>query len=262
MDRDHKNLGRKGHKMANEGMDRRTFLKLGGLAAATGIALPASQLLVASSRASTGNSSIEKWTMLVDLERCDGCKVCEEACRDENNVPLYTGNESGYTAYWIRIAEARREVQGVHAPERPIPLLCNHCDEPPCAHVCPTKATFRRDDGLVMIDEHRCIGCRYCVIACPYHARSMVFKDTPDEEWTNREVPKLMRGVASKCTFCAHRLIDNRIPRCVEDCPNKALIFGDRNDSSTEVARILEDGRAQGLRANIEVGPNVLYLGF
>lgn len=203
--------------------------------------------------------------MIVDLDNCNGCKVCEESCRDENNVPLYTGSDAQYTAFWIRVAEARREIPGVHNVEdRPVPLLCNHCDEPACAHVCPTKATFRRDDGLVMIDEHRCIGCRYCVIACPYHARSMVFKDTTDEEWTNREVPKLMRGVASKCTFCAHRLVDDRHdhqPRCVVDCPHNALTFGDRNDSESKVARILENGRAQGLRANIEVGPNVFYLG-
>lgn len=241
-------------------MDRRTFLKLGGVLTLGGITLPASQLAVASTL-SNSSKSATKYTMVVDLNKCNGCKVCEASCRDENNVPLYTGDEAKYTAYWIRIAEAKREVPGINLEDRPIPLLCNHCDDAPCAHVCPTKATFHRDDGLVMIDEHKCIGCRYCVIACPYHARSMVFKDTTDEEWTNREVPKLMRGVASKCSFCAHRLPDGRLPRCVEDCPHKALTFADRNLPDDPVSKLLEAGNAQVLRPNLEVGPNVFYLG-
>lgn len=245
-------------------MDRRTFLKLGGVVALGGVAVPAAQLAAASQGAGTNKIPTDtKWTMVVDLDRCDGCKICEDSCRDENNVPKYTGDEEQYTAYWLRIAEAKRELTDFETEERPIPLLCNHCDDAPCAHVCPTKATFQRYDGLVMIDEHRCIGCRYCVIACPYHARSMVFKDTKDSEWTNHEVPKLMRGVASKCTFCVHRLSKDpwEEPRCVEDCPNNALIFGDRNDPESEVAELLSESRGQVLRPNLEVGPNVFYLG-
>ena len=251
-------------------MDRRTFLKLGGVLAVTGVAVPGSQLIMSAAAGASGAKGKSKWTMVVDLDKCNGCGKCEEACRIENNVPLYTGGEAKFTAYWIRIAEAKREITGVNSEERPIPLLCNHCDSAPCAHVCPTKATFQRDDGLVMIDEHRCIGCRYCVIACPYHARSMVFKDTTDDEWTNRDVPKLMRGVASKCTFCEHRLnneelpASERMPKCVLKCPHKALTFGSRNDSNSNVARLLETkagSNAQVLRPNLEVGPNVLYLG-
>lgn len=236
---------------------------MGGLLAAVTVATPASQLIMGKAMGSSGSkaSANTKWTMVVDLENCNGCGVCEESCRDENNVPRYTGNEAQYTAYWLRIAEAKQEIHEVATEERAIPLLCNHCDDPPCAHVCPTKATFKREDGLVMIDEHRCIGCRYCVIACPYHARSMIFKDTTDEQWTNREAPKLMRGVASKCTFCAHRLVEGKTPRCVEDCPHEALTFGNREDGNSEVARLLKPGKAQVLRPNLEVGPNVFYLG-
>jgi len=89
----------------------------------------------------------------------------------------------------------------------------------------------------------------------------MVFKDTNDEEWTNKEVPKLMRGVASKCNFCAHRLLKDRTPRCVEDCPHDALTFGDRNESGNKVTELLELGKAQVLRPNLMIGPNVFYLG-
>lgn len=252
--------------MGNNEMDRRTFLKIGGLVALGGVTIPASQLVAASAAASSESGKISskiKWTMVVDLDRCTGCKVCEDSCRDENNVPLYTGDEAKYSAYWLRIAEAKREIPDATTEERPIPLLCTHCDDAPCVHVCPTKATFHREDGLVMIDEHRCIGCRYCVIACPYHARSMIFKDIPDEQWTNRDVPKLMRGVASKCTFCVHRLMRDPVekPRCVEDCPHNALTFGDRGDPHSEVAKLLEPSDAQVLRPNLMVGPNVFYLG-
>lgn len=256
-----------GQSMNKSGFDRRTFLKMGGLLVAVTAAVPAGAQIFApeglaanGARGSAEGTSDPKWTMVVDLEKCDGCKICEEACQDENNLPRYEGKQARYDPYWIRIAEMKQEISGVETDERPIPLLCVMCDKPPCTHVCPTKASFVRDDGLVLIDEHRCIGCRYCIIACPYRVRYMVFKDTPDDQWTNHQVPKLMRGVASKCTFCVHRLDDGEIPRCVEECPNDVLIFGDRNDPDSKVAELLEPGTAQVLRANLEVGANIFYL--
>jgi len=256
-------------------MDRRSFLKLGGLIAAAGAAMPASQLLVTSTMASSSSSSREslQYAMTVDLNKCDGCtqyekKVCEQACRDENNVPdleAYYGEDAKrYTPYWIRVGTMKQEIDGAETPDRPIPMLCVHCTEPPCVHVCPTKASFRREkDGIVLIDEHRCIGCRYCVIACPYRARTIVFRDNPvprDEQ--NSEVPAMMLGVATKCTFCAHKNLDaGELPACVEKCPTKALTFGNRMDQKSQVAEQVASGNAQVLRPNLELKPNVFYLG-
>lgn len=242
-------------------IDRRTFLKMGGVFAVGSIAFPGSQMLYASAQGGltgevTSASSKNKWGMVVDLDKCNGCKVCETVCREENNVPFW--NEPSYDAYWIRVAEVKQDRPGLPAAqERPIPLLCAHCDDPPCAHVCPTKATFKREDGLVLIDEHRCIGCRYCVIACPYHARSMIFRD--NDVRTNKDVPKLMRGVASKCTFCVHRIDDGRLPACVEKCPHNALSFGNLKDASSHVGEVVESGKTGILRPNLRVGPNVYY---
>jgi molybdopterin-containing oxidoreductase family iron-sulfur binding subunit len=200
--------------------------------------------------------------MVADVRKCDpDCTICEESCADENNLPRYEGKQARYDPYWLRVVRARQEITGVDTEELYIPVMCQMCDKPPCTHVCPTKASFVRDDGLVLIDEHRCIGCRYCVIACPYRVRYMIFKDTPDDQWTNHKVPKLMRGVASKCTFCVHRIDNGELPRCVVDCPNGALTFGDRNDPDSKVARLLEPGDSQVLRPNLHVGPNVFYLG-
>ena len=253
--------------MGNDRLDRRTFLKMGGLLAAAGVTIPAaSQIFAPSGLASSGRESSTasdvSWTMVADVSKCSpDCTICEEACADENNLPRYPGNLSRYDPYWLRIIEAKKEISGVDNKALSLPVMCMMCENPPCTHVCPTKASFIRPDGLVMIDEHRCIGCRYCVIACPYRVRFMIFKDIPDDQWTNRKVPKLMRGVASKCTFCVHRIDDGKLPRCVVDCPEKALTFGDRNDPETKVAQLLEPGTAQVLRPNLRVGPNVFYLG-
>jgi len=244
-------------------MDRRTFLKLGGVLTAASVVAPGSQMLMAAAVGATGAktkaSSKTKWAMVVDLNKCTGCRKCEEGCRDENNVPLY--GDPRYDAYWLRVAEMKQEVPG--AEERPIPLLCTHCDDPPCVHVCVTKASFVREDGIVLIDEHRCIGCRYCIIACPYRARSIIFKENTVR--TNEKVPKVMIGVATKCTFCVHRIDDGNLePRCVEECRkigHNALTFGDIRDPNSQVSRLLNTENVQVLRPNLKVGSNVYYIG-
>lgn len=263
--------------MEKDGMDRRTFLKMGGLFAAAGISIPAaSELFMRSglageltSETPDGSATVEgematsadyRWTMVAEVDKCTGCKVCEESCKDENNLPRYEGENSKFDVYWMRVIDIDQEVSGVNTEEQPIPVPCMHCEKPPCAHVCPTKASFRRKDGIVLVDKHRCIGCRYCIIACPYRVRYMIFKDIPDDQWTNRQVPKLMRGVASKCSYCVHRVDAGILPRCVVDCPHDVLHFGDRNDPESEVAKLLEAGKATVLRPNLQVNPSTFYL--
>ncbi|MHB8160188.1 MAG: sulfate reduction electron transfer complex DsrMKJOP subunit DsrO [Thermoleophilia bacterium] len=262
--------------MAKDSMDRRTFLKLGGMIAAAGAAMPASQLLVTSTMASSGatrNKTLQ-FAMTVNLNNCDGCKECEKACREENNVPdlqaTYGEDAARYTPYWIRVAQMKQDLPGTE--ERPIPLLCMHCSDPPCVHVCVTKASFVREkDGIVLIDEHRCIGCRYCVIACPYRARTIVFRENPvPRDQQNSKVPAMMLGVATKCTFCAHKDLEGgEMPACVDACKKHmkevggkpALEFGNRLDHNEKVAKQIADGEVQELRANLEVKANVYYLG-
>ena len=139
--------------MGIDSIDRRTFLKMGGLLAAVTAATPASQLVLGKAMGSAGTKTKTQWAMTVDANKCDPCKQlaggqypCEQACRDENNVPLY--GDPRYDAYWIRVAEAKpHELAG--AEERKVPMLCVHCEDPPCVHVCPTKASFvRKEDGI------------------------------------------------------------------------------------------------------------------
>ena len=122
-------------------------------------------------------------------------------------------------------------------------VLCNHCDNPPCVRVCPVKATFRRDDGIVMMDYHSCIGCRFCMAACPYGARSLNWRDPRPfiKEPLNMEYPTRCRGVVEKCTFCFERLAKGLKPACVEACKDKALIFGDVEDTNSEIRKVLRE---------------------
>jgi len=236
-------------------MDRRSFLKITGTLAAGTMLASGSHLLLAAEEKKQVSKGSKRWAMVVDLDKCDGCKTCETACRIENNVPLY--NDERYDAYWMRVAEIEQELP--NAKSRPLPLMCQHCEEAPCVKVCVTKASFRRDDGIVLVDEHRCIGCRYCVIACPYRARSVIFRE--NDTLTNKEVPKMMEGVATKCTFCVHRVDKGKKPACVTSCPNEALIFGDMNDPNSDVGKIIAEKHVQVLRPEKLVKPGVFYKG-
>jgi len=178
----------------------------------------------------------KKYVMLVDTERCVNCKACEVSCRAEWNTPL------GYTRNWVS------EVMAVDADGMPkLSLLsgrCMHCDDPPCVASCPTGASYKRDDGLVLVDRELCTGCEFCIDPCPYDAR---FRDPTD-------------GMISKCTFCQPRIDVGEEPACVHVCFTRALMFGDANDPTSDVSRRLAEGTWQRLvTTEVDVGPNIYY---
>ncbi|MFQ5430934.1 MAG: sulfate reduction electron transfer complex DsrMKJOP subunit DsrO [Nitrospinota bacterium] len=242
-------------------INRRGLLKMGTAAAVGTILAPGITLFqaMAEDRTDSAASSANRWGMVIDTNLCtERCEECTKACRIENNVPLF--GDKTIDAHWIRKAV----ISPKNAPDKKtaLPLLCNHCEYPPCKHVCPTAATFMRKDGLVLIDKHRCIGCRYCMIACPYKARSFVFKSTT--EWTNKDVPKIAKGVVSKCHFCVHRIDAGKLPACVEVCQKggeKAMIFGNLNDPDSEVSRYIKKYAPKQIRADLGVKPKVFYRG-
>ncbi|MBF0188408.1 MAG: 4Fe-4S dicluster domain-containing protein, partial [Magnetococcales bacterium] len=227
-------------------MDRRTVLGLGGAAAAGVMLAPGVHLIAAPGR--TEASSKHRWAMLIDVSKCDAsCTACLTACRTENNVPLF--NEPDRDIHWIRKVELK-DKEGKR-PDVSLPLLCNHCEHPPCVHVCPTEASFVRKDGIVLVDKHRCIGCRYCMIACPYKARSLVYHETELPKDGNPEVPIRGKGVVEKCTFCVHLVDAGKQPACVETCKSKghgAMIFGDLNDPDSEISKRIRTYKTQGIR--------------
>lgn len=211
-----------------------------------------------------------RWALLIDQAACarrDGCRACVAACHEGHSVP--DESEPPHAVKWLwkepfdrvfpdqinpAFSQSRRQL--------PVLVLCNHCGNPPCASVCPTGATWRRDDGIVAMDPHRCIGCRYCMVACPYEARSFNWS-TPPVANTKSDYPRRSAGVVEKCTLCAERVDLGEVPLCVEACHSRgssALCFGDLGNPGSELRRRLE-GRV-ALRRKPELGsePSVYYL--
>ena len=201
-----------------------------------------------------------KYGMVIDLTKCrEDCTACMDACREENNVAHHDNED--WDIHLIRKVRAKREFP-TESPEKPVLLLCNHCDRPPCAQACPVQATYKRPDGIVIVDQHRCIGCRYCMIACPYNARFFNYKES--EDWPNKERPRSAHGVPESCTLCAHRLDRGGTPACVEACRDTgagALVVGDLNDPESEVSVLIVEHSARGIREDLGTKPKVFYIG-
>ncbi len=244
-------------------MDRRKFLKTGGMLL-SGTACAEGLLLLTScgSTDATKKSSLSqhRWGMVIDLKRCvSECTQCMEACRAENNVAFH--GDKRWDIHWIR--KVGMKEKNSPGPEvKMVPLLCNHCENPPCAQVCPVQATYKREDGIVIVDHHRCIGCRYCMIACPYNARFFNYRDNPD--WPNKDYPKRSHGVAESCHFCAHLLDQGKKPACVDACEKtgaRALCFGDLKDPTSEISRTIADTPLKRIREDLGTEPKVYYNG-
>jgi molybdopterin-containing oxidoreductase family iron-sulfur binding subunit len=243
-------------------LDRREFFKISGIAtagAAMGLGLPLLPIYHSHAREEAADRSGTRYGMVIDVTKCQAdCTECLDACRKENNVRFF--DDPTIDNYWIRKATIRRKVPNA----KPIsaPLLCNHCDNPPCALVCPVQATYKRPDGIVVCDAHRCIGCRYCLIACPYNMRMFTFKGADD--WRNRARPVRMHGTSESCHFCYHRVNRGLEPACVEACKKAergAIVFGDLNDPSSEVSRVIANNSVHGLREDLGTKPKVFYMG-
>jgi len=245
-------------------MDRRDFFKRSGtiLAGASGVlSLPVLSSCTSDAAPPRSLLSGKRLGMVIDLTKCrSGCTACMDACREENNVAFH-GDER-WDVHWIRKVDIRPKQEMEGAEEKSVLLMCNHCDDPPCAQVCPVQATYKREDGIVLVDHHRCIGCRYCMIACPYNARYFNYKE--NDEWPNKEYPKRSHGVAESCNFCAHLVDQLKLPACVQACQGTgagALVFGDLNDPDSEVARLVAERSVKRIRDDWGTEPKVYYIG-
>lgn len=200
---------------------------------------------------------------MIDLKRCIACYACVVACKIENKTPP--------GIFWARLIRA----EGGKYPtviRQPLPLLCMQCKEPECEKVCPTGATKRRPDGIVTVDPNLCMGCKYCVVACPYEARHFVddWKDyftgtsnpsSPYFEYAKNEwLSKYGKGVATKCNFCIERVEKGSLPACVEACPTEARIFGDLDDPESEVSILIKKRKGFQLHPEYGTDPAVYYL--
>jgi Fe-S-cluster-containing dehydrogenase component len=211
----------------------------------------------------------KRWGMVVDVDRClreKGCDKCIKACHARHNVPDIGNGKDDVKWIWREpLRDALPDQFDPYLPEPArdgtVPVFCNHCDNPPCVRVCPTQATWKRDDGVVMMDWHRCIGCRYCMAACPYGSRSFNWRDPrPFLETVDPGFPTRTRGVVEKCNLCEERLARGEAPACVEACEEKALVFGDLADADSAVRRILRERAARRRRPALGTEPSVYYL--
>jgi len=213
----------------------------------------------------------KRWAMIVDMKKCkEDCHDCIKACHQVHNVPnlgnpkdevkwiwkepygkAFPGDENEYMQEYID-----QTLKGTE-----FILLCNHCDNPPCVRVCPTKATWKREDGIVMMDYHRCIGCRFCMAGCPYGSRSLNWRDPrPFIQETNKEFPTRTRGVVEKCNFCSERLAKGLIPACVEACKEKVLVFGDLEDPNSAVRELLRSHHTIRRKPQLGTMPQIYYI--
>ena len=240
-------------------MNRRLFLRrLGSLLLSIAAPFALFRKAAAASGTNGKNGGTPFYGMGVDIDKCIGCAKCMEACKIENDVPL----EPFFFRTWVERYVIKRDnsvtVTSIGTATNPstevvtekdilrsffVPKLCNQCANPPCVQVCPVGATFQTKDGVVLVDDTRCIGCRYCIQACPYGARYL----HPERE------------TADKCTFCYHRISKGLLPACVEVCPTQARVFGDVNSVASPLARLKRMNKIHVLKPHLNTDPKVYY---
>ncbi|MDH4094882.1 MAG: 4Fe-4S dicluster domain-containing protein [Betaproteobacteria bacterium] len=237
--------------------ERRQLLAWGAAAAAGAMLAPGLRLVeLAQARSpEEAASKLQRWGLLIDIAKCGECDACVTACHEENGVT--SRGRPTTDPQWIRkVSLADRQTGYVQT----LPLMCQHCEHPPCVDVCPTGASFKRADGIVLVDKHTCIGCRYCVMACPYAARSFVHEATSGQK---PDVPR-GKGTVESCTLCVHRVDRGDTPACVVACNRdggRAMAFGDLNDKGGVLYQRLRDEPSSQIRADLALNTGVRYQG-
>ncbi len=203
---------------------------------------------------------MSRWGMVLDLKRCIGCNACAVACKQENTTPPgihFTKTVSEEIGTYPNVTRAY------------VPLICNHCEDAPCERACPTGATYTREDGIVMVDKNKCIGCKACATACPYKNRFILNKKamkagyhgegrlTPFEE---QGYQRWLAGTATKCTFCHDRVDNHREPACVVTCPTEARVFGDLDDPNSKVRQLIQSRKGYQPHPEFNTKPKVFYI--
>jgi len=243
-----------------QGISRRNFLKTSS--AGIAVIAPGVSLITVAQAKQTANEPVTdkvRWGMLIDTNKCaKGCDDCVSACQQEHGWGSGSEDEKNsdqeQKAQWVRIVKVR---DNSTKHETRIPMMCQHCEFPPCADVCPTGASFKRADGIVLVDKHRCIGCRYCMMACPYKARSYIHESLHDQK---AHTPR-GKGTVESCNFCVHRVDNDEKPACVEKCQRGAMIFGDLHDPDSKISMQLKKYGATQIRADFGLNLGVRYRG-
>jgi len=237
---------------------RRSFVQNTAVAAA-GITIVPGVFLHTVAQAKPEDQAVtnsNRWGILINANKCnDGCTDCVDACFTENGIT--SNNRPTTDPQWIRKVKLRDKLTQ-HIVS--MPMLCQHCEHPPCVDVCPTAASFKREDGIVLVDRHICIGCRYCMMACPYKARSFVHEEINDQ----KSYAPRGKGTVEGCTMCVHRVDAGGTPACVEACTaenHNAMIFGDLKDPNSTISIELKKNGGKQIRADLNLNTGVRYQG-
>lgn len=201
-----------------------------------------------------------RWGMVFDIRRCIGCNACVIGCKQENSLP------DG-----VFFTRTLSEDYGVfpHAGRVYIPTLCNHCEDAPCEKVCPSGATYTREDGIVMVDDSKCIGCNSCAVACPYDQRTAFGKDSMEKglygegeltAFEEQGYPRFTPGTVTKCDFCSERVDAGLDPACVVTCPTDARIFGDLDDPESKPSKLIRERGGRPPMPEKNTKPKVYYV--
>lgn len=257
---------------------RRTFLKIAGISALGLSVKPVFNAFAVSEEhggkkeakviPKKGALTAKRWAMVIDTTKFKSAKELEpiiEACNKIHNIPVLENKRHEIKWIWEEeFKHAFPDLENEHINDRikslPFLVLCNQCQDAPCVRACPTKATFKQEDGIVAMDFHRCIGCRFCMAACPYGSRSFNFRDPrPFIKETNKKFPTRMRGVVEKCNFCSELLAEGKQPACVE-ASKGALVFGDLEDPESEVRKLLKSNYTIRRKTALGTGPAIYYI--
>lgn len=257
-------------------INRRQFLRRAGMVTALGLGgsfvitgFRGKKVDAASEYGTSKQGLVAKhWAMVVDMSKFktkDDFNRVIEVCDKIHNVPDFGNPKDEIKWIWEDDYEhsfggGNNEYLSEHVKESPFIIMCNHCENPPCVKACPTQATFQRPDGIVAMDFHRCIGCRFCMAACPFGARSFNFRDPrPEIKEIDPGFPTRTQGVVEKCNFCVERLADGLMPACVEKSKG-GLIFGDLGDPNSEVRKIISSQFTIRRKTELGTQPSVYYL--
>jgi molybdopterin-containing oxidoreductase family iron-sulfur binding subunit len=253
---------------------RRNFLKIAGVATlGAAWSIPVVRAIAQAFKTEPAPQALnaKSWAMVVDVEKCkrkDVARACQNACHRIHNVPEIDNPEEVVKWIWTE-SYARTFPTQNHKfaqKDKSVLVLCNHCERPPCVRVCPAQATYRSPEGIVMMDMHRCVGCRYCIVACPYGSRSFNWRDPRPfiQAGITPDYPTRSKGVVEKCNFCAERLAKGLKPACVEAANQVAgpgaMAFGDSSDEHSEVGRLLRSKYTIRRKPSLGTEPQVYYV--
>ncbi|KAA0445382.1 MAG: 4Fe-4S dicluster domain-containing protein [Candidatus Thioglobus sp.] len=237
-------------------LNRRDFIK-NTTANTVGVASIASGISLTTFAASENPVSNKKrWGMLIDTNKLSEANIEDmvNACQEEHGW----GNEKYSTGEqkpdWIKKVKVKDKATGKIDS---LPLMCQHCEQPPCVDVCPTNASVKREDGIVLVDKHLCIGCRYCMMACPYDSRSFVHENLSNQK---ADTPR-GKGTVEACTMCVHRVDKGEVPACVEAVGGDGVIFGDLYDANSKINKTLKKIQSTQIRADLNLNTGVRYSG-